>query len=96
MDPKILDDLAKKLADSVPGGIRELQSDMEKNFHAVLQSAFNRMNLVTREEFEVQAALLERTRTKLDKLSEQVANMEQNSSIGVESPAAAMGTKAEK
>ncbi|HGX91862.1 MAG TPA: accessory factor UbiK family protein, partial [Candidatus Tenderia sp.] len=54
MDPKILDDLAKKLADSVPGGLKDLQSDMEKNFHAVLQSAFNRMNLVTREEFEVQ------------------------------------------
>ncbi|HGX93433.1 MAG TPA: accessory factor UbiK family protein [Candidatus Tenderia sp.] len=78
MDPKILDDLAKKLADSVPGGLKDLQSDMEKNFHAVLQSAFNRMNLVTREEFEVQTALLERTRTKLDELAKQVANMEQN------------------
>ncbi len=85
MDPKILDDLAKKLADSVPGGIKELQADMEKNFHAVLQSAFNRMNLVTREEFEAQSALLARTRTKLDELAEQVANLEQNSRDSKES-----------
>ena len=78
MDPKILDDLAKKLADSVPGGIKDLQQDLEKNFHAVLQNAFSRMNLVTREEFEAQAALLARTRTKLDDLAKQVAELEQN------------------
>ncbi len=78
MDPKILDDLARKLADAVPGGIRELQSDLEKNFHAILQSAFARMNLVTREEFDAQAALLARTRTKLDDLERQVAELEQN------------------
>ena len=77
MDPKFLDDLAKKLADSVPGGLKDLQQDLEKNFHAILQNTFAKMNLVTREEFETQAALLARTRTKLDDMAKQVAALEQ-------------------
>ena len=76
IDPKILDDLAKRLADALPSGIRDLQRDVEKNFRAVLQAGFSKLDLVTREEFEVQAALLNRTRTKVDALEKQVANME--------------------
>ena len=76
MDPKILDDLAKKLADTIPPGLKNLQEDMEKNFHATLQSTFNKLNLVTREEFEVQSTLLARTRSKLDKLEKQVVELE--------------------
>lgn len=77
IDPKMLDDMAKKLADSVPAGVRELQQDLEKNFHATLQSTFNKLDLVTREEFEVQSALLARTRAKLDALQNQVEHLEQ-------------------
>lgn len=76
LDPKILDDLAKRLADAVPSGIRDLQRDLEKNFRAVLQAAFAKLDLVTREEFDVQTAVLNRTRTKLDALEQQVADME--------------------
>lgn len=76
IDPKILDDLAKKLADAVPSGIRDLQHDVEKNFRAMLQSAFTRLDLVTREEFEVQTAVLGRTREKVDTLEKQVAELE--------------------
>ena len=76
IDPKILDDLAKRLADAVPSGIRDLQRDLEKNFRAVLQAAFAKLDLVTREEFDVQTAVLNRTRTKLDALEQQVADME--------------------
>ncbi|MEQ6340412.1 MAG: accessory factor UbiK family protein [Gammaproteobacteria bacterium] len=76
IDPKILDDLAKRLADAVPSGIRDLQRDLEKNFRAVLQGAFAKLDLVTREEFDVQTAVLNRTRTKLDALEQQVADME--------------------
>ncbi len=76
-EPKMLDDLARKLADSVPSGVRELQQDMEKNLHATLQSAFSKLDLVTREEFEVQAALLARSRAKLDELEKLVAALEQ-------------------
>ena len=76
IDPKVFDDIARKLADSVPTGIKELQSDMEKNFHAILQSTFNKLELVTREEFEVQKALLTRTREKLDALEKQISELE--------------------
>lgn len=78
IEPKMFDDLARKLADAVPSGVREIQQDMEKNFHATLQSAFTKMELVTREEFEVQTALLARTREKLDALEKVVAALEQN------------------
>ncbi len=76
MDPKIFDDLARKLVDSVPAGVRDLQQDLEKNFHATLQASFSRLNLVTREEFDAQAALLASTRAKLDQLERQVAELE--------------------
>ncbi|HEB77995.1 MAG TPA: accessory factor UbiK family protein, partial [Methylothermaceae bacterium] len=50
--------------------------DMEKNFRAILQSAFSQMNLVSREEFDAQAALLRRTREKLENLEAQLAELE--------------------
>ncbi len=78
LDPKILDDLAKKLADSVPASVRELQHDLEKNFHATLQSAFTKLDLVTREEFEVQTAVLARTRAKVEALQSHLDKLEQS------------------
>lgn len=76
LDPKILDDLARKLADAVPPGLREFKADLEKNFRAVLQSALSKLDLVTREEFDVQAAVLLRTREKLEELSQRLAELE--------------------
>lgn len=76
IDPKIFDDLAKRLADSLPPGVRQLQADMEKNMRATLAAAFTRMDLVTREEFDVQQAVLARTRQRLEDLERQVAELE--------------------
>lgn len=76
MDPRIIDDIARRLSETVPDGIRDLQQDLEKNFRAVLQSALAKMNLVTREEFDVQAAVLKRTREKLDALEKKLAEIE--------------------
>ena len=76
LDPKILDDLARKLADAVPPGLRELKADLEKNFRGVLQGALGKLDLVTREEFDVQAAVLLRTRDKLEELSQRLAELE--------------------
>ncbi|MFN3919816.1 MAG: ubiquinone biosynthesis accessory factor UbiK [Methylohalobius sp.] len=76
-DPRQLDDLAQRLAGVLPEGLKQLREDLEKNFRAVLQSAFSQMNLVSREEFEVQAALLKRTREKLDALEAQIRELEQ-------------------
>jgi len=70
-------DLAKRLAETVPTDLNHLRDDMEKNFHAILQASFSRMNLVSREEFEVQSALLTRTREQLEQLEVRLAELEQ-------------------
>jgi BMFP domain-containing protein YqiC len=76
LDPKILDDLARRLADAVPPGLRDLKADLEHNFRAVLQTALSKLDLVTREEFDVQAGLLSRTRQRLEELSQRLAELE--------------------
>ncbi len=76
-DPKAIDDIANRLADTIPPGFNALREDMEKNFRAILQSAFGKLELVTREEFEVQKAVLAKTRQKLEALEEQVAALEE-------------------
>lgn len=68
LDPKLTDKLAKCLQDSVPPGMRDLYKDMEKNMHAVLQSFFSKLDLVTREEFDAQTNVLLKTRRKLEAL----------------------------
>lgn len=76
LDAKILDEMAQKLSGVLPPGMREVQADLEKNFRAVLQGVFAKMELVTREEFDVQADVLARTRAKLDALEKQLADIE--------------------
>jgi ubiquinone biosynthesis accessory factor UbiK len=76
IDPKFLDNLASRLAATLPSGIRELKEDTEKNFRAVLQGTFAKLNLVTREEFDVQTAVLNRAQAKLHDLEEQIVKME--------------------
>jgi len=76
MDPHLLDQFAERLVSALPPGIRELQQDAEKNVRAVLQSGLAKLNLVTREEFDVQTALLTRTRLQLQDLERQVAELE--------------------
>ena len=73
-----LDELARKLADSVPGNIKSMGEDVERNFKSLLQSALARMDLVTREEFDVQLAVLARTREKLEALEARLAALEGN------------------
>lgn len=75
-DPKALDDIASRLANAVPPGLNNLKEDMEKNFRAILQSALGKLDLVTREEFEVQKGVLAKTRAKLEALELQVAEIE--------------------
>lgn len=82
MDAKVIEELARKLAESVPPGVRALQADMEKNFRALLEAALAKMNLVTREEFDVQRRVLERARDKLAALESQVAELERQQTAG--------------
>jgi BMFP domain-containing protein YqiC len=67
-DPKSIDDIATRLSDAIPPGLSSLKEDIEKNFRAILQGALGKMDLVTREEFEVQKGVLAKTRSKLEDL----------------------------
>ena len=71
-EPKQFDDLAKKLLSALPTGLQSFEKDIEQKFRDLLLAAFNRMELVTREEFDVQTKVLARTREKLDSLQAQV------------------------
>lgn len=71
-----LDDLARRLADAVPESLRAFGRDLEGNFKAVLQAQLSRLDLVTRQEFDVQAAILERTRSKLAELESRLKELE--------------------
>lgn len=72
----VLDDLVDRLGSVLPSGASELKADFEKNARSTVQAALTRMDLVTREEFDVQVALLQRTREKLDRLEKMVEAME--------------------
>lgn len=76
MNSKVIEELSKRLSGALPPGANVLKEDMEKNFRSVLHSAFSKLDLVTREEFEVQAQVLQRSRAKLEALEKQVAELE--------------------
>jgi ubiquinone biosynthesis accessory factor UbiK len=71
-----LDDLAKRLADSVPESLRAFGRDLESNFKAVLQAQLAKLDLVTRQDFDVQAEILERTREKQTALEARLKDLE--------------------
>lgn len=76
-DPKAIEDIAKRLTDSMPAGLSNLKEEMEKTFHGILQSVLGTLDLVTREEFEVQKAVLAKTRSKLEDMEKRIAEIEQ-------------------
>jgi len=76
IDLNHIDDLARRLSGLVPPGLRESREALQENFRAVLQSGLGKLDLVTREEFEVQRAVLLRTREKLEQLQALVADLE--------------------
>lgn len=71
-----IDDLARRLSALVPPGVREGREELQQNFKAMLQAGLGKLDLVTREEFDVQRAVLGRTREKLETLQAQVAELE--------------------
>jgi ubiquinone biosynthesis accessory factor UbiK len=76
MPRETIDKLARKLAEAVPEGLRSARDDLEQNFRSVLHSGISRLDLVTREEFDVQQAVLARTREKLEALERRLSAME--------------------
>jgi len=76
IDLNHIDDLARRLSGMVPPAMREGREELQQNFKTVLQSGLTRLDLVTREEFDVQRAVLMRTREKLDTLERLVEILE--------------------
>lgn len=76
LDPKHVDDLFQRLSSAMPKGLQMLQEDVNRNVRASLESGLARLDLVTREEFDVQSAVLARTREKLAALEAQVSALE--------------------
>jgi BMFP domain-containing protein YqiC len=76
MSDDSIENLARKLAESVPEGLRSMRDDLETNFRGVLQSGISKLDLVTREVFEVQEAVLARSREKLERLEAKLAEIE--------------------
>ena len=75
-DPRLIDDLAHRLAGTLPDSMVALRRDLEQNFKSVLQSGLTRFDLVTREEFDVQTAVLGRTRAKLEQIEARLRELE--------------------
>ena len=71
-----IDKLARMLAEAVPQGLKSVRDDLEKNFQSVLRAGLAKLDLVSREEFEVQEAVLSRTREKLEALEGRLASIE--------------------
>jgi ubiquinone biosynthesis accessory factor UbiK len=80
IDTKLIDELTERLSSSLPRGIQALQGDIHKTLRAGLEAGLSRLDLVTREEFEVQAAVLSRTREKLERLEQRLKTLESQQS----------------
>lgn len=76
MDSFRIDEIARRLLDSVPPALRTVQKDLETNFRVVLRSSLGKLNLVTREEFDTQTRVLERTRNRLADLEARLETLE--------------------
>lgn len=81
LDPKKLEDIVKQIGDAVPPGVKSMASEAEGKVKQILQSQLSKLDLVTREEFDVQTQVLIRTREKLEALEARVDALEQGESI---------------
>ena len=76
MEQLRIDEIARRLLAKVPEAARNIQADLEENFRAVLRASLARLDLVSRDEFDVQAKVLERTRARLEALEARVQELE--------------------
>lgn len=90
IDPKKIEQIARQVHESMPKGIREFGEDVEKKIRQTLQAQLTRLDLVSREEFDVQTQVLLRTREKLALLEQRISELEarSNPAAEVQSPPA--------
>ena len=71
-----IDDIVNRLSESLPPGVDRMKEDAQTQFRSILKSAFEKMDLVSREEFDIQKSVLERTQIKLESLQRQLEEIE--------------------
>ena len=76
LDPSLIDRLVQEISRRLPAGASQLRGEIEHNARAVLKETLSRLDLITREEFDVQQQVLQRTRARLEDLEAQVAQLE--------------------
>ena len=76
MDSFRIDEIARRLMDNLPPALRATQRDLESNFRAVLRAGLGKLDLVTRDEFDTQSRVLERTRARLKALEARLKLLE--------------------
>jgi BMFP domain-containing protein YqiC len=76
MNNESIENIASRLAEAVPEGLKAVREDLEQNFRGVLRASLGKLDLVTREEFEVQEAVLAKTRAKLEVLEAKLKELE--------------------
>ena len=76
IDPQLIDDLARRLGGSLPESLRSLREDLEQNFKATLQAALGRLDLVTRQEFDLRTEMLEKARARLAEVEKRLETLE--------------------
>ncbi|MCC4266107.1 ubiquinone biosynthesis accessory factor UbiK [Oceanimonas baumannii] len=82
LDPKKLEEIAKQIQSNMPSGLKNMGEEAEKRIRTVLQSQLGKLDVVTREEFDVQTKVLLRTREKLNELESRLAQLEQQLADG--------------
>ncbi len=90
IDPKKIEQLARQVHESMPKGVREFGDDVEKKIRQVLQSQLMRLDLVSREEFDVQTQVLLRTREKIALLEQRLTELENRNVVDEVKPAPAI------
>ncbi len=79
METLRIDDLARRLIERLPPALRAVQDELETSFRAVLRERLAKLDLVTRDEFDAQTRVLERTRARLEALEAKLAALEAGS-----------------
>ena len=87
IDPKKIEQIARQVHESMPKGIRDFGEDVEKKIRQTLQSQLARLDLVSREEFDVQTQVLLRTREKLTALEQRISDLENRPATASAEPA---------
>ncbi len=75
MNPKSINDVVKRVIDALPEGVKHLPADMQKNVHDIVLTVLDKLDVVTREEFDAQQKVLQKTRAKLEKLEAEIERL---------------------